>query len=170
MPAQLFGGAVRGRIRATPERLWEIVADPLRHPELAGSGEPRQVQRLDHGPLAVGSRFEARQQIGAFRYRAVSTITALERPRLVRWNVRDADWEFRLEPLAGDTLVVHAHRFTPRRGGLLATLLGPILHLRARQNVKGMVNTLRNLAQLAGAPPPVDLEVSYEPPLLEARR
>jgi hypothetical protein len=43
-------------------------------------------------------------------------------------------------------------------------LLRPILRRRARQQPGQMVRTLQNLARLAGAPPPTQIQVSYEPP------
>lgn len=42
----------------------------------------------------------------------------------------------------------------------------PIQRRRARQNAAHMVGTLRNLARLVGAPPPTDIQVSYEPPAI----
>lgn len=166
MAILVFGGMARGLIAATPEQLWAIVADPTRHPDFAGSGEPRQTWRLDDGPIRVGSRFQSQQQIGPVRYQAVSVVTACEQPRLFRWNVRQADWDFRLEPVEGGTLVTHALRFTPAARGPLTRLLRPILGRRARYNIKGMVGTLRNLARLAGATEPTNPQVSYQTPEL----
>ena len=102
------------------------------------------------------------------RYQAVSVVTACDQPRLFRWTVRQATWEFRLEPVEGGSLVTHALRFTPSGRGGLTRLLRPILERRMRYNVKGMVGTLRNLARLASAPEPTNLQVSSQAPTLSA--
>ena len=66
----------------------------------------------------------------------------------------------------GGTLVTHSHRIQtvgqpPWRG-----LLSVILVRRLRRNARGMVQTLHNLARLAGAPGPTNLEVSWAPPAM----
>src|SRR5438094_1000774 len=132
MAAEL-GGAVRAQITAPPERLWAIVADPTRHPELAGSGEPLETHFVTAGPLGVGSRFESRQKAMKMKYTSNSEVTACQEPRLLRWNVDGTvDWEFRFEPVPagnGDTRtqVIHQYRWTLKMPGLLRLLLSPLL-------------------------------------------
>ena len=50
--------------------------------------------------------------------------------------------------------------------GLVRLLLSPLLNFRNRQNTRGMVGTVRNLARLAEAPEPTDVQVSQGPPSL----
>jgi uncharacterized protein YndB with AHSA1/START domain len=162
-----LGVAVRGRISAPPEQLWAIVADPARHPELAGSGEPQETWLLTDGPLATGSRFKSRQKIGLIRYESVSLVEACAPPRLVRWSVRGrSEWEFRFEPSAGGTLVTHSHRVRSAGRPVLRQLLSVIYVRRLRRNARGMAQTLHNLARLAGTPDPTNLEVSWTTPAM----
>jgi len=108
------------------------------------------------------------------KYTSNSEVTACQEPRLLRWNVDGTvDWEFRFEPVpAGDgdtrTQVIHQYRWTLKMPGLLRLLLSPLLSFRNRQNVRGMVGSVRNLARLAGTPEPTDIQVSQEPPALTA--
>lgn len=165
---KVLGAVVRARVAAPPQQLWSIVADPARHPELAGSGEPLETWLVSEGPLRVGSRFESRQKWLGMKYTSRSEVTALQEPRLLRWRVdNQTDWEFRLEPLEGDNQssseVTHSYRWTIRMPGPLGTLLGPLLGWRHRQMVRGMVGTFAKLAGLAGAPQPTELRVSQQP-------
>ena len=163
------GASVRARIAAPPERLWAIVADPTRHPELAGSGEPQETKLLTEGPLRVGSQFESRQKAMGMTYTSKSEVTACEAPRLLRWSLKNnADWEFRFEPAEGGTQVTHAYRTNMGMPGPVRLLLSPLMRLRNGRNTRGMVGTLRNLARLAGAPEPTDIRVSQQPPALES--
>jgi uncharacterized protein YndB with AHSA1/START domain len=162
---------VRARIAAPPDRLWPLVADPTRHPELAGSGEPRQTSLVDPGRLAVGSRFESRQKWLKLKYTSRSEVLACDQPRLLRWIVdKQTEWEFRFEPVAAGneevagTHVTHSYRWDVKLPGLLQLLLTPLLGMRHRTNTRGMVGTMRNLARLAGAPEPTNLRVSQGPP------
>jgi uncharacterized protein YndB with AHSA1/START domain len=163
------GASVWAQIAAPPERLWTIVSDPTRHPELAGSGEPQETKLLTEGPLRVGSQFESRQKAMGMTYTSKSEVTACEAPRLLRWSLKNnADWEFRFEPAEGGTQVTHAYRTNMGMPGPVRLLLSPLMRLRNGRNTRGMVGTLRNLARLAGAPEPTDIRVSQQPPALES--
>ena len=169
---KVLGAVVQARVYAPPERLWQIVAEPARHPELAGSGEPRETWLVGEGPLRVGSRFESRQRWLGMKYTSRSEVTACQEPRLLRWRVdNQIDWEFRLERLEGvdqgGSEVIHGYRWIIRMPGPLATMVGPLLSWRHRQNIRGMVGTFGNLARLAGVVQPTDLRVSQQPPSME---
>src|SRR4051794_10308028 len=40
----VVGCSVRAVIAASPEDLWTWIADPTRHPQFAGSGEPQSIE------------------------------------------------------------------------------------------------------------------------------
>ncbi|OBI45928.1 dimethyladenosine transferase [Mycobacterium kyorinense] len=72
-------------VHAPAAELFALVADPRRHQELDGSGTvgagvsgPRQ--------LAPGARFSTKMRLWGLRYRLTSTVTAVERDRLVEWS------------------------------------------------------------------------------------
>jgi uncharacterized protein YndB with AHSA1/START domain len=172
MPTEkTLGARVGARIAAPPDRLWAIVADPTRHPELAGSGEPQQTSLTTPGPLTVGSRFESRQKWLNMKYTSHSEVLACEEPRLLRWMVdKQTEWEFRFEPVAAGndevagTQLTHSYRWDVKLPGPLRLFLSPLLRIRHRTNTRAMLGTVRNLARLAGAPEPTNLRVSQEPP------
>ena len=161
----VVGCSVRAVIAASPEQLWPWIADPTRHPQLAGSGEPQSIEIVGGRMHGVGTRFESRQKVmGLIRYVSHSEVVGFEPNRRFHFRVNDsADWDFQLEPRDDGTLVTHRHRFEPPTHGLMG-LVKPIQRRRARQNAEGMVRTLENLARLVGAPPPTRIQVSYQPP------
>jgi uncharacterized protein YndB with AHSA1/START domain len=160
-----LGASARATIAATPEQLWDWVADPTRHPTLAGSGEPQSIQMVDGQQPGLGACFEAQQKMfGLLRYVSRSEIVIYEPYRHFRFVVGGLSvWEFQLEPADGGTRVTHRHRLEPPAA---MRLLVPIVKRRARQNADNMARTLQNLARLTGALPPTDIQVSYEAPQL----
>ena len=164
----VVGASARAIIAASPEQLWAWIADPTRHPQVAGSGEPQSIDVIGGQMHGVGTRFESRQKImGLVRYVSHSEVVAFEVNRRFHFRVEDhADWDFMLEPVAGGTRVTHRHRFEAPTRGLMGLIL-PIQRRRARQNAVGMVRTLENLARLVGAPAPTHIQVSYDPPTLD---
>ena len=161
----VVGASARAVIAASPERLWSWIADPTRHPDFAGSGEPQLIRVIGGDMRGVGTRFESQQKVMRLvRYVTRSEVVAFEPNRRFHFRVGDnADWEFVLQPTEGGTRITHRHRFEPPTSGLMG-LIKPIQRRRARQNAANMVRTLENLARLVGAPPPTQVQVSYQPP------
>lgn len=164
----VVGASARALIAASPERLWAWIADPTRHPRLAGSGEPQSISIIGGQMHGVGTRFESQQRImGVIRYVTHSEVVHFEPNRRFHFRVAGGpDWDFVLEPTSGGTLVTHRHRFEPPTRGVMGLIL-PVQRVRARQNAASMVRTLQNLARLVDAPPPTGMQVSYAPPTMD---
>lgn len=93
-------------IEAVPDRVWTVVCDVERWPEWTPS--VTHIERLDAGPLAVGSRARVRQPRLA---PAVWEVTALDEGRSFTWVTR-----------APGVLVSAYHGVAPRADGARATL------------------------------------------------
>jgi uncharacterized membrane protein len=93
-------------IAAPPERVWEVVADVGRWPERIPTVD--EVERLDAGPLAVGSRTRLRQPRLP---EAVWTVTELTDGRSYTWKSKSRG-----------VTVVAAHLVEPHPDGSRLTL------------------------------------------------
>lgn len=93
-------------IAAPPERVWEVLVDVERWPERIPTVDA--VERLDAGPLVVGSRIRLRQpRLGT----AVWTVTELADGSSYTWESRSAG-----------VIVVAAHVVDRHRDGSRLTL------------------------------------------------
>ena len=161
---------VTGLITAPCETLFDIVSDPMRHPELAGSGEVMQVKWTTSPPVCVGSSFQSRQCVGWYQYPSRSVVQVYDRPYRFVWlsgpGFRRPPfgqlWGFHMLPVdARSTLVSHLMKWP-----LLPVPQLPPFDVFARLGVdhelSNMRPTLRKLAKLAGAQVIGELQVTYD--------
>jgi uncharacterized protein YndB with AHSA1/START domain len=101
-------------IPAPPDQIFELLADPRRHPDIDGSGT---VRRSKDGPecLSLGSRFGMSMKLGV-PYSMVSEVIEFEDGRRIAWQTRPPSplgarlaggriWRYELEPVADGTRV-----------------------------------------------------------------
>ena len=153
---------VRTWVGAPPARVWELVSDVGRMPEL--STELQSVQWLDgaDGP-AAGARFAGRSTHEALgEWESTAQVVEFEPERVFGWAVGDpadpaALWRFLLEPKDGGTELSEWVRLGPGRSGLsLAIEQMPdkeqkIVFVRMREFERNMTVTLDRIKALAEA-------------------
>jgi uncharacterized protein YndB with AHSA1/START domain len=110
----LFSVSVERVVPASPEQVFDLLADPRRHPEIDGSGTVRSaVDAPDR--LHRGARFGMQMQLGG-PYSMTSTVTEFEEGRRIAWQPRPTrallatviggrSWRYELTPVEGGTLV-----------------------------------------------------------------
>ncbi|MEU8079919.1 SRPBCC family protein [Catellatospora citrea] len=87
-------------VSATPEEIFELLADPAQHPLIDGSGSVLAARGAPRR-LALGMRFGMDMRMGA-GYRILNTVVEFEEGRLIAWrHFNGHRWRWRLEP-AGD--------------------------------------------------------------------
>jgi uncharacterized protein YndB with AHSA1/START domain len=101
-------------IAATPEQIFDVIADPTRHREFDGSGSiqapaPGAPQRLE-----LGAKFGMSMKRG-LGYSMLNTVTEFEENRRIAWSPKPASgrgarwvgriWRYELEPVQGGTKV-----------------------------------------------------------------
>jgi len=105
---------VERRIRAAPEVIFEVLADPSKHSIIDGS-EMLQGAMVESAPrLALGTTFGMSMKMGV-RYSTVSTVVEFEENRLIAWQtgpkgkleryVAGRIWRYQLEPYRDGTVV-----------------------------------------------------------------
>lgn len=103
-------------IAATPEAVFDVLADPARHPALDDSGMVLEVvhgERITH----VGQVFRMRMTMGGVnRYETDNHVFVLEPGRSIGWGVAEAGgeplgwtWRFDLSPEGAGTRVTQTY-------------------------------------------------------------
>lgn len=105
--------SVERTIKAPPERIFALLADPARHREIDGSGAVRD-PKSEPQKLVLGSRFQMSMHM-LLPYSMVSTVIEYEENRRLAWQTRGPTalgalaggrvWRYELEPAEGGTLV-----------------------------------------------------------------
>jgi uncharacterized protein YndB with AHSA1/START domain len=112
-------------IPASPEKIFELLADPGRHPEIDGSGTVQQA-RSGGRRLALGDSFGMEMKWGV-AYKTRNTIVEFEENKLIAWQtlapgplgklVTGRVWRYELVPTDDGTLVRETWDISQERFG-----------------------------------------------------
>jgi uncharacterized protein YndB with AHSA1/START domain len=144
-------------IAASPETVWELVAEVTRMGDWSPEAVHHAWRRGSNGP-AVGARFRGRNRNGWRRWSTVAEVVACGPNRSFAFDVSSlgmkvARWGYEIEPEPGDRSCTVTESWTEQRGltikalGLVATGVAD----RPAHNRETMVRTLDALAAAAEA-------------------
>ncbi len=110
-------------VDATPQQVFDLLADPRNHPVIDGSGAVRDV--LDAPVrLCLGAEFTMRMKAGA-SYTTRNTVIVFEPDREIAWKHRARHtWHWSLWPVLGGTEVTETFDWTAKRAPRLVTAIG----------------------------------------------
>lgn len=92
-------------VAATPEQVFELLADPSKHSTFDGSGSVRASADVAPERLTLGSKFGMKMKIG-LPYRITNEVVEFDEPHLIAWRHFGGHiWRYRLEAVEGGTLV-----------------------------------------------------------------
>ncbi len=142
-------------IPAAPERIFDLLADPSRHPDFDGSGTVRAA----HDPsrrLALGDEFGMTMRRG-LGYSMTNRVVELEEDRRITWAPRPTSstfaalvggrrWTYELTPVPGGTLVRETWDIRHERGRALT------LAVLGRTTRVAMQRSLERLEALTASP------------------
>ena len=105
-------------IKAPPQQIFEVLADPARHPEFDGSGTVKGALETD-GPVdAVGDTFSMSMRYG-LPYRMVNRIVEFDRDKRITWEphlhvgrfrpIGGQWWRYELKPVPEGTRVTETY-------------------------------------------------------------
>ena len=132
-------------VSATPEQVFDLLADPRRHPEIDGSGTVRSAMR---GPsrLSLGAQFGMRMRLGV-PYPIRNTVVEFEENRRIAWRHFGRHvWRYELEPVADGTRITETFDWS-------TALVPQAIELLQfpKSNLQGIRGTLERLrARFAG--------------------
>jgi uncharacterized protein YndB with AHSA1/START domain len=141
-------------IAAPAERIFGLLADPVRHHDIDGSGTVRDAKERGER-LQLGSKFGMNMHLGV-NYSMVSEIIEFDDGKRIAWQTGPGKdwqrglfggriWRYELEPAGDGTLVRETWDVSEEKG--------PVKHLlrtgRSRDHTRAaMEKTLENIARL----------------------
>ncbi|MFJ4536865.1 SRPBCC family protein [Streptomyces tibetensis] len=143
-------------VAAPPGRVWALVSDVSRMPEMSDELQSARWAGSAAGP-AVGARFVGRSRHEQFgEWETTSTVVACDPERVFAWAVGDpaepsAVWRFTLEPRDGGTELSQWMRMGPGRSGLSFAIDAmpekeqKIVFVRLREFERGMTAVLEHI-------------------------
>ncbi|MEU3644004.1 SRPBCC family protein [Lentzea sp. NPDC034063] len=139
--------SVSATVPVSAERIFDLLADPSKHPLIDGSGSVRAPRPDAPARLALGSSFGMDMKLG-LAYRIENTVVEFEENRLIAWrHFNGHRWRWQLTPLDGGiTEVTETFDWSTARMPLLLDL-----SRFPRRNKVAMERSLERLASLFGA-------------------
>jgi len=138
-------------IPAPAAAIFDVLADPRRHPEVDGSGTLRQPRPSAPARLSQGATF-AMDMHRVIGYGMISTVTEFDERRRIAWAPKPANgrgarffgriWRYELEPVDGGTLVRETWDISHDGFRVL------LRHLAASRTRRDMVKSLERLESL----------------------
>ena len=134
-------------VKASPEVIFDLLADPTRHGEIDGSG---MVQKSLSGPprLSMGSQFGMDMKMGPIPYKIKNTVVEFEENRLIAWaHMGKHRWRYRLTPVDGGTEVTEEFDWSTSVFPKGIELMG-----YPKKHVGNIERTLERLAEVVESP------------------
>ena len=149
-------------IQASPQSLFDKVADFTGHSRLAGSDEVVSISVVGSGPVGFGTVYEAQEKVrmgeDSMELEAVGVVVTYDPPNTISWinapigvPLRRIQWWFHFKPEGSGTRVIHEVEvdFGELTDPNLIGLRDNYDTVRAGHVQNGMIKTLENLAQSA---------------------
>jgi uncharacterized protein YndB with AHSA1/START domain len=141
-------------IPASPEAVFELLADPTRHRDIDGSGTVRDARGTSQR-LALGSTFGMSMKMGV-PYSMVSTVVEFEENRRIAWQTRGPTrlgswaggriWRYEIEPVEGGSLVRESWDISQE-----SAITKPLVRMGGGKTRANMEKTLVRIEQIVTA-------------------
>jgi uncharacterized protein YndB with AHSA1/START domain len=133
-------------IDAPAATIFDLLADPAKHPLIDGSGTVKSSRETGSQRLRLGSTFGMDMKMG-MPYRIRNTVVEYEENQLIAWrHFAGHRWRWELEPVDENTTrVTETFDYSTAPAGALYPLLG-----FPERNRKGIEASLQRLAEVVG--------------------
>ena len=130
-------------VAATPQQIFDLLADPKRHAEIDGSGSVKAAQSDAPTRLSLGAKFGMDMKIGA-PYKITNEVVEFDEGKRIAWRHFGGHvWRYILEPTDGGTLVTEQFDYNGSKSQLMLRAINA-----PGRNKKSMIATLDRLATL----------------------
>jgi len=128
-------------VPATPQQVFDVLANPRMHPVIDGSGTVRGELQAP-ARLSLGAKFGMSMRV-RFPYRITNTVVEFEEARQIGWRHFGGHvWRYLLTPVEGGTMVTEQFDYSHNRANWLLRAMNAISN-----NEVAMRKTLLNLAK-----------------------
>ncbi len=133
----------RVSVTAPATAVFDLIADPHRHPEIDGSGTVRPSPVVGPARLSPGATFTVGMKQYGVPYKITSKVTAFEDGRLLEWqHPLGHRWRWELEETEpGVTQVTETFDYSTSKSPKMLELTG-----HPAKNAEGISSTLRAMA------------------------
>jgi uncharacterized protein YndB with AHSA1/START domain len=130
-------------VNATPQAIFDLLADPSKHSTFDGSGTVRRT--VDESPdrLELGSKFGMKMKMGV-PYKMTNEVVEFDEPTLIAWrHLGGHVWRYRLTEVDGGTEVTEEFDWRPSKAAhVLKVMKAP------EKNTKSIEATLARFGEL----------------------
>jgi len=159
-----FSYSTEATINASLQAIFDIVSNPSKHVELAGSGEINKITQEPAGPIGTGTHLAAEETVkmadgSTMDISADSVVVTHDPPNSFSWivnpalgeQIRRMQWWFHMSPQGSGTKVVHEVEvdWGDIQNEMLKGLRDNYEQVRAGIVRSGMGKTLENLKRMA---------------------
>lgn len=128
-------------VKATPGEIFDLLADPSRHPEIDGSGSVKKAQTSAPSRLSLGAKFGMDMKIG-MPYKITNEVVEFVENERIAWRHFGGHiWRYVLRPVDGGTEVTEQFDWNGSKSPVVLKVTGSIA-----KNEKSIVATLERLA------------------------
>lgn len=128
-------------VSASPEAVFDLLADPSKHPLIDGSGTVKGSRANAPQRLSMGATFGMDMKLGV-PYPIQNTVVEFEADRLIAWrHLGGHRWRYDLEPIDGGTKVTETFDWSTSKSPLMLELMRV-----PKRNTKAIEKTLDRLA------------------------
>jgi uncharacterized protein YndB with AHSA1/START domain len=155
MPDPRDSISVERIIPAAPESIFDVLADPARHPEIDASGSVRAPTSDAPTRLSLGATFQMSMKRGV-GYSMINTVTEFDENKRIAWSPKPASgrgarfvgriWRYTLEPVDGGTKVTETWDISKE------ALRFVLRYVAVKQTRESIEKSLENLEALVTRP------------------
>ncbi len=129
-------------ISATPEQIFELLANPRNHSTFDGSGTVKAATVTAPTRLSLGAKFGMQMKMGP-SYKIHNEVVEFVEGKQIAWrHFGHHVWRYILEPVAGGTRVTEQFDYAKNRAKIVLYVVGQV-----PKNEQSMIKTLENLEQ-----------------------
>ena len=128
-------------VTATPQQIFDLLADPRQHSLIDGSGSVQQARVNAPERLSLGAKFGVDMKIG-LPYRITNEVVDFDEPRCIGWRHFGGHvWRYVLEAVDGGTMVTEQFDWTHSKSPRVLKAMGAF-----DKNRRSIEATLERLA------------------------